>query len=45
MILHTDPALDAARRIYETEGFTLTREEPHHLFGPTRVGQRWELEL
>ncbi len=45
MVLHTDPALDAARGIYETEGFTLIREEPHHLFGPARVGQIWDLPL
>jgi DNA-binding MarR family transcriptional regulator/GNAT superfamily N-acetyltransferase len=45
LVLHTDPALDAARRIYQAEGFTLTCEEPHHLFGPARVGQLWELAL
>lgn len=41
IVLWTDPGLDAARRLYEAEGFTLEREEPHDLFGADRVAQVW----
>lgn len=43
--LWTNSCLDAARRIYETEGYRLVGEAAHHSFGADLVGQDWELEL
>jgi len=41
----TNDILVAARRLYETAGFTLVREAPHHSFGHDLVGRFRMLEL
>ncbi len=43
--LWTNDVLVAARRIYQQAGFTLIRSEPHRMFGPTIVGEDWDLTL
>lgn len=45
IILWTQDSLGSARRIYQSAGFTLEREEPHHSFGTDLNGQYWALEL
>jgi GNAT superfamily N-acetyltransferase len=43
--LWTNDVLTSARKIYQSFGFTLTEEEPHHSFGHDLVGQNWTLDL
>lgn len=45
LALWTQSHLDAARRIYQSEGFHVVRREPHRSFGRRLVGEYWELRL
>ena len=45
IMLWTNGGLDAARAIYESRGFRLTKEEPHRSFGVELVGQTFERAL
>lgn len=43
--LWTNSVLDAARQIYQSEGYRLISENPHHSFGKNLIGQNWQLDL
>ena len=43
--LWTNSVLDAARHIYEQEGYRLVKEEAHHSFGHDLISQTWDLSL
>lgn len=45
MTLWTHSILEAARRIYAREGFSLISTEDHDSFGPTLTGETWEMSL
>jgi DNA-binding MarR family transcriptional regulator/GNAT superfamily N-acetyltransferase len=45
IVLWTNSILTSARRIYESEGYRLVKEEDHESFGKKLTGQYWELPL
>lgn len=45
LILWTNANLLAARKLYQSLGFTLTAAEPHHSFGHDLIGEEWGLDL
>jgi DNA-binding MarR family transcriptional regulator/GNAT superfamily N-acetyltransferase len=45
MTLWTNDILVAARGIYRVAGFHLVSTAPHNDFGPSMVGEEWELDL
>lgn len=45
LVLFTVRGLDAAKRLYESEGFTLAEETPAHEWGADQMTQKWELGL
>lgn len=45
IMLWTNSILDAARHLYQREGYTLVKEESHHSFGHKLTGQHWQLLL
>jgi DNA-binding MarR family transcriptional regulator/GNAT superfamily N-acetyltransferase len=45
IVLWTHSILTAARRIYDSLGFTITETETHDEFGPELLGETWRLRL
>lgn len=45
MVLFTVRGLEAARRLYEAEGFRLVDEQATHEWGKDQIQQKWELTL
>jgi DNA-binding MarR family transcriptional regulator/GNAT superfamily N-acetyltransferase len=45
IVLWTNSVLTSARRIYESEGYRLVKQEDHESFGKKLTGQHWELRL
>jgi DNA-binding MarR family transcriptional regulator/N-acetylglutamate synthase-like GNAT family acetyltransferase len=45
MTLWTHQVLTAARKLYESKGFTLTESKPHASWGVPVVGETWDLDL
>ena len=45
MVLWTQSHLDAARAIYEAEGFRCVGSEPHHSFGKRLISETWQRDL
>ena len=45
MTLWTHSILESARRIYAREGFRIVETKNHDAFGPTLIGETWELDL
>lgn len=45
LTLWTQNILVGARRIYQTAGFRLVAQEPHHSFGHDLIGETWTLDL
>jgi GNAT superfamily N-acetyltransferase len=45
IVLWTNSVLDAARHIYEQEGYRLIAEKPYTAFGKQLLSQDWELIL
>lgn len=43
--LWTDPSLIAAKRLYECQGFSLTRTDESHGFGNRAAAELWEIDL
>jgi hypothetical protein len=44
-ILWTNSALDAARHLYQEEGYKLIKQEAQQSFGKSLVGETWQLAL
>ncbi|MES2783856.1 MAG: helix-turn-helix domain-containing GNAT family N-acetyltransferase [Pseudomonadota bacterium] len=45
LVLWTNGHLDAARSIYHSRGFAITKSESFHAYGQDLVGEIWELTL